>query len=102
PHTAVAYAVYQQYLKAAQTSDRQNVTVIAGTASPYKFPESVLQALDVNVDQLSGRQLIEKLAEISQIEVPSTIESLFDAPIRHQEVVEIEDMKDAILRFLIK
>lgn len=102
PHTAVAYAVYQQYLKETQSQDRQNVTVIAGTASPYKFPESVLHALEVNTAQLSGRQLIEKLAEISQIKVPSAIKNLFDAPIRHQEVVEIEEMKETILRFLIK
>lgn len=102
PHTAVAYAVYQQYLKETQSQDRQNVTVIAGTASPYKFPESVLHALEVDTAQLSGRQLIEKLAEISQIEVPSAIENLFDAPIQHQEVVEIEEMKDTILRFLLK
>lgn len=100
PHTAVAYAVYQQYLNETNNEDHHNKTVIAGTASPYKFPESVLKALGVNTTELSGRELIDKLSEISQIPIPSAISNIFDAPIRHQEVVEIDAMKEAVLRFL--
>ena len=42
PHTAVASAVYEKYRK--QTGDGTK-TLIASTASPYKFPETVLAAI---------------------------------------------------------
>lgn len=42
-HTAVAVGVYEQYLK--ETGDN-TPAVIASTASPYKFPDSVLDAFD--------------------------------------------------------
>ena len=45
-HTAVAAGVYQKYLR--ETEDR-TVTVIASTASPYKFARSVMQAIDSTV-----------------------------------------------------
>ena len=42
-HTAVASRVYRKYV--AETGD-QTKTVIASTASPYKFTRSVMDALD--------------------------------------------------------
>jgi len=43
PHTAVAMKVYEDYLSA--TND-QTFTVIASTASPFKFSSNVIRALD--------------------------------------------------------
>ena len=43
PHTSVAYNAYQEYKK--QTKDG-HLTVIVSTASPFKFPQTVLKAFD--------------------------------------------------------
>ena len=45
-HTAVAAAVYNKYK--ADTKD-ETKTVIASTASPYKFTRSVMEAIDPNM-----------------------------------------------------
>lgn len=43
PHTAVAVNVYHQYVK--ETQDINTPAIIASTANPYKFADSVLNAL---------------------------------------------------------
>lgn len=44
PHTAVAYQCYQTYLN--ETNDHTK-TIIVSTASPYKFSDAVLDALNI-------------------------------------------------------
>ena len=71
-HTAVAVKVYEDY-KAA-TGDTTK-TVIASTASPYKFSGSVLEAIgaDTHADEFA---LVEKLNEASRLPVPSSLAAL--------------------------
>ncbi len=60
-HTAVAVGVYEQYLK--ETGDN-TPAVIASTASPYKFPDSVLDAFDCEkpADPFAEAELLAKLS----------------------------------------
>ena len=49
-HTAVAASVYEKYK--AETKDAQTTTVIASTASPFKFSRSVMDAIDPKYDTM--------------------------------------------------
>ena len=95
-HTAVAVKVYQDY-KAA-TGD-ETKTVIASTASPYKFSGSVLSALGENTeaDEFS---LVEKLAEVSKIPVPASLAALRDKAVRFDKTVDKTEMKDYVFSVL--
>ncbi len=98
PHTAVAAGVYQKYLR---ETDDQTVTVIASTASPYKFPQSVLDALDKERYQgLSEEEMAEALHKASSRPIPPAIQELRTAKVRHQRVVEAADMPKAVKEIL--
>ncbi|WP_124101222.1 threonine synthase [Ruminococcus sp. Marseille-P6503] len=95
-HTAVAVKVYEDY-KAA-TGDNTK-TVIASTASPYKFSGSVLEAIgaDTDADEFA---LVEKLYEASKIPVPASLAALKDKEVRFTETVDRYEMKDYVFRAL--
>ena len=96
-HTAVASKVYKKYV--AQTDDR-TIAMIASTASPYKFTRSVMNAIDEKFDSMSDFELVDKLEEISKVSVPKAIEEIRTAPVLHDTVVEVEEMKDTVKKFL--
>ena len=91
-HTAVALNVYRQYV--AQTGD-DRVTVIASTASPYKFADSVLTAIG---EDGTGSQFdrVRRLSEKTGTAVPAPIAALENAAVRFQTVCEKEQMLDAV------
>ena len=95
-HTAVAVKVYQDY-KAATGDD--TVTVIASTASPYKFSGSVLSALgaDTAADEFT---LVDRLAEASKLPVPASLAALKNKEVRFSETVDKAEMKDYVFRTL--
>ncbi len=96
-HTAVAGKVYTDYKK--NTGD-EGVTVIASTASPYKFGRSVLVSIDSTYDSMTDFELIDKLKEISVTDIPQAIEDIRTAPVRHNTVVETADMQKEVERYL--
>ena len=97
-HTAVAACAYEKYV--SDTKDRTK-TVIASTASPYKFTRSVMDAIDdAKYGALSDFELVDELAKISGIKVPKAIEEIRTAPARHKTVCEVQDMKKTVLAFL--
>lgn len=78
PHTAVGMKVYQDY---REKSDDLRFSVIASTASPFKFAGSVLTALDK--EKYSDYDPWEALATLSRIsgwEVPVALRDLKDKP----------------------
>lgn len=95
-HTAVAVSVYEEYVKA--TGDKTK-TVIASTASPYKFSGSVLSALgkDTGSDEFT---LVEELGEASGMPVPASLASLKNKEIRFSEVIAKDEMKDFVFKAL--
>ena len=96
-HTAVASSVYNKYVK--DTGDK-TVTVIASTASPYKFTRSVMQALGKDDASLDDFQLADKLSEVSGVEIPEAVTSIRDAKVLHNKVVAKDALADAVRDFL--
>ena len=94
-HTAVASCVYKKYLK--DTGDA-SVSVIASTASPYKFTRSVMKAIDEKY--MSDFDLVDRLSEISGTAVPRAIEEIRTAPVLHDHVCDKTEMKQTVLEFL--
>lgn len=99
PHTAVASRSYEKYLE--KTGDR-TPCVIVSTASPYKFPEAVLKALGRLPEDLSDDSLTEQLNAVSKVAVPKAIQELKDAPVRHDNVVPVDGMKDIVKKIILK
>ncbi len=96
-HTAVAGAVYDAYVK--ETGD-ETKTVIASTASPYKFSRSVMTAIDESYKDREDFALIDALCEKSGVAIPPAIEQIRTAPVLHNTVVDKDAMKDAVCEWL--
>lgn len=93
-HTAVAVKVYNDYK--ASTGDTTK-TVIASTASPYKFSAAVLEAVDSKKYDIDEYAMVEKLAELSKLPVPEAIAGLRTKPERFAEVIEKTEQKAYVL-----
>ncbi len=96
-HTAVASAVYQKYVE--DTKD-ETVTVIASTASPFKFTRNVMNAIDEKYDAMSDFELIDELSAISSVDVPAAVAQLKTAPVVHDHVCDKTEMKAIVKHFL--
>ncbi len=98
-HTAVAACVYNKYVQ--DTGDK-TVSVIASTASPYKFTRSVMTALSKNDDSVDDFVLADRLSEISGVEIPEAVSSIRNAKVLHDTVVDKDALADAVRKFLYK
>jgi threonine synthase len=98
PHTAVALSVLSRFQQ--ETGDR-TPTVIASTASPYKFGKSVATALfGPEVAGLDDFACCDRLAQVSGGEVPEAITSLRKKPVLHKASCEKDGMQPALLAAL--
>lgn len=97
-HTAVASGVYKKYQ--AMTGDQETKTVIASTASPFKFTRSVMESIDKKYDNMSDFELVDELSRIGNVAVPQAIEEIRNAPVLHDHVCEVEDMPQVVKSFL--
>ena len=99
-HSAVGYFVYKDYFES--TGDRTK-TVIVSTASPFKFPGSVLKAINGDFlanESLDEFEMLSKLSEITGIKIPKSLEGIGEKQILHDSVCSIGDMKQFIARVL--
>ncbi len=96
-HTAVASSVYSKYV--AETGDK-TVTVIASTASPFKFTRSVMNALGHGDDSKDDFALADELSAVSKVAIPEAVSSIRTAEIRHKTVVDKTEMEQAVKKFL--
>ncbi len=97
PHTAVAAGVYQKYLRETEDS---TPTVIASTASPYKFTRSVMDALSDRYEGLDDFALADALEKLSRVKLPKAVEEIRTAPVLHQRVVDVADMPATVKEIL--
>ena len=98
-HTAVALKVYQDYVQ--YTCDYDTKAIIASTASPYKFADSVLSSVSSeDISGLNEIQLAEKLSEITDTDIPAPIASLQEKKIRFPQVCRAGEMEDMVYRFI--
>ena len=96
-HTAVAACVYDKYVK--ETGDTAK-TVIASTASPFKFTRSVMDAIDHKYDALGDFELVDELSKLANVTVPNAIEEIRTAPVVHDNICDADQMKQVVKDFL--
>ncbi|MBM6753689.1 threonine synthase [Lactobacillus alvi] len=94
PHTAVGSFVTQQYQ--AQTND-QHPCVILATASPYKFPETVLTAINSQTNPPSGLAAIETLAKFDTKPLTTGVKELFVDQPQSQLTIAPPEMTTTVL-----
>ena len=95
-HTAVAVNVCKQYKE--ETGDNRP-TVIASTASPYKFAKSVLTAVTDKEAQTEFDN-VRLLASVTNTQVPAPIKALENAEVRFKEICEKDEMLKAVYNAL--
>ncbi len=115
PHTSVAAAVFKKYRE--ETGD-DAATVLASTASPFKFTRSVLRAIEP--EAVEGREeanaesgeaackksaasdmaMVDRLAAMSGLSVPRPIEELRDAAAVYDVVCDVDEMESVVRAFL--
>ncbi|MBE5887522.1 MAG: threonine synthase [Lachnospiraceae bacterium] len=99
-HTAVAAGVYKKYKEVS--GDTETKTVIASTASPFKFTRSVMNAIDAKYDSWEDFELVDELSKIGNVMVPNAIEEIRNAPVLHNTVCEVDEMEKVVKEFLSK
>ncbi|MFO7848937.1 MAG: threonine synthase [Spirochaetia bacterium] len=96
-HTAVGYRVYRRYV---EHSGDQTPSLIASTASPFKFGRSVAEGLGVETEGRSDFELIDLLADHAGLEVPEPIRGIADRPVRHPGTCKKEEMRQKVEELL--
>ncbi|MCM1309006.1 MAG: threonine synthase [Butyrivibrio sp.] len=97
-HTAVAAAVYKKYKSA--TGDTAK-TLIASTASPFKFTRSVMNAIDgERYGGMGDFELVDELGRLSGVRIPQAIEDIRTAPILHERVCGADKMRETVKNIL--
>ncbi|NLK62971.1 MAG: threonine synthase [Fusobacteria bacterium] len=94
-HTAVA-------IKAVDDLNNKlyGVTVVASTASPYKFSESVIESiLDKKIEDEFAA--IDEIAKIGNCDIHRAVKNLKEKEILHKETIKISEMKDIIKKIVI-
>lgn len=95
-HTSVASCVYYDKAKDAGLK-----TVIASTASPYKFTRSVMDAIDKEkYDSMTDFELVDELSKIANVKVPQAIEDIRSAEVLYKTECDVEDMPKTVKAFL--
>ncbi|MBQ2088789.1 MAG: threonine synthase [Lachnospiraceae bacterium] len=97
-HTAVAAGVYAKYK--AETQD-DTPTVIASTASPFKFARSVMSAIDSKYESMEDFELVDELSKVSGVEVPKAVEEIRNAEVRHKTICAVDEMPQVVRNFLV-
>ena len=94
PHTACGWVVAEDYVN--QTGDKRPMVVLS-TASAYKFPSAVLEALGVEGAEDEFDRM-EQLNAHTGVEIPENLRSLRTKAERHTGVIE----KDQMLAFALE
>ncbi len=97
-HTGVAMAVYQDYIE--RTMDT-TPGIIVSTASAYKFPADVYQAL-TGKKIADAFEASEKLNEETGLEIPEPLKGLREREVRFNDVIDKKDIANAVLSYVDK
>ncbi len=96
-HTGVASAVYRKY--ADETGDK-TPTVIASTASPYKFSHSVMEAVYGDLGEKDEFEIIDDLCRVTGVPVPRAVEEIRNAEVRHKRECDAGTMENTVAEIL--
>ncbi|MCL1975506.1 MAG: threonine synthase [Firmicutes bacterium] len=96
PHTAVGFTVASDYFDPAE-----NVPLLLiATASPYKFPAAVLEALGIPASGLNSEQQLERLSLRSKVAIPKPLAELTQLTLRPRQEIEPRHMEQAVIELL--
>jgi len=98
-HTAVGFNLYGRYY---QRSADEAKTVFVSTASPFKFADSVLDAI-FGTGYSKGRSsevIVRELSEESSLDIPYGLANLQDQPVLHDTLIGKEEMQDTVRAIL--
>lgn len=90
PHTAIAMHAGYQY----NQKHKEDVVVIAATASPYKFPKTVLKALKQEVPN-NDFDAMNALNAYTGVQIPEFLNALKEAEETHTQVIDKNDIKQS-------
>ncbi len=93
PHTSVGIGCAEKYV--SETGDN-TVTVLASTASPYKFAMDVCRSLGKDIEDTSPAAVLKTLESISGTKAPEPLTKTLAMPVRFTDVVNPGDMADFI------
>ena len=96
-HTAVADVVYGKYVK--ETNDTTQ-PLIASTASPYKFPRSICEALEIDIENMNDFEVLTELNKKTEVEIPANLKGLNRKKVLHKDVFDKDKMEEALLSYL--
>ena len=96
PHTAVAVNVYNKFV---DYTNSQEKTVILSTASPYKFPQVVLQAI-TGKNEKDAFKASDKLSNETAMPIAEQILELKKKEKRFSNQVEKDEVLSEILDFI--
>lgn len=98
PHTAVAVEAYEKYNR---ERGEEYPVLIASTASPFKFPAFVLDALGVKVGEDENPfDTLRKLESVSGLTIPVALSGSEHFERRFAEVIDAKDLEESVFRFL--
>ncbi len=90
-HTAVAWSVYEKWVKETGNTD---ASVVLSTASPYKFSSSVMNALGKEYD--SEFDAVKKLNAYTGVKIPNSLVNIENKEVVHNITVEKDEMLDFV------
>lgn len=96
-HTAVASGVYNSYVK--NTGDKTR-TVIVSTASPYKFTDSVLEAIQSDKIPADDYEQAIMLKDLSGVNIPKAVEEIHYASVLHKVTCKTGEMEEVVKNYL--
>ena len=92
-HTAAGWLAAERYVN--QSGDNRPMVVLS-TASPYKFPQAVLEAIG-ELPEGDEFALMEQLRDVSGVPVPANLAHLREKPECHTGIIDREDMLAYVL-----
>ena len=98
PHTAVAMSAYDEY---TANTDDEHPAVIVSTASPYKFPSDVYEAITGEREN-DAFEATKKLNEETALDIPEPLQGLKTKAVRFNDVIPKEDVAKAVLEYIDK
>ncbi|MGL5149460.1 MAG: threonine synthase [Clostridium sp.] len=96
-HTAVGNVVLNKYRK--QSGDNKKV-LVAATASPFKFPRSICNSLNINVSDKNDFDVLKILSEKTNNAIPKNLAELEKKEVLHNKECKVNDMRNALEEFL--
>lgn len=91
-HTSIAY-------RGAIELNSKNKTLVLSTASPFKFPKSVLEAVNLKVNDNEFENL-RNLSEKTNTKLPSILKDLENKKISEKKVIDKDEIKESIIEIL--